>query len=281
MTPATRWLWVLTVPCLAFLLTAFVLPVALLFASSFTGEVGFSLSSYGEFVRDPVSQRAYLRTVRIAGLVTLIGMVICYPAAYAVSLMAARWRVLLIALVILPLMTNPVARTFAWLVILGRKGLVNNTLYGLGIVPEPVRLLYTENAISIGLFHLFLPLMMLPLISAFENVPRDVVLAARNLGASELQVFTRVLMPLTRDGLAIGGTLVFTGCVTAYVTPAILGGSRHLMLSTLLYQKASVTLDWVGGTVVAVVMFVTTLAAIYLIRVLSGAHRTRPTAGAL
>jgi putative spermidine/putrescine transport system permease protein len=142
-----------------------------------------------------------------------------------------------------------------------------------------LRLLYTENAIFLGLLHLFIPLMMLPLISAFENIPPEVELAARNLGASEWQVFYKVFMPLTAEGLAIGGTLVFTGCVTAYVTPAILGGSRHLMLSTLLYQKAAVTLNWVGASVVAVVMFVTTLLAIYLIRLLTSTQRSAPAQG--
>ena len=277
MTLSNKWLWLLIAPGLAFLLTAFVLPVTLLFTGSLFEGSSFTLSHYFDFVTDRVSQRAYLRTVKIAGLVTLIAMLLCYPAAYAVSRLAARWRIVLIAIIILPLMTNSVARTFAWLVILGRQGLLNNTVGLFGL--EPLRILYTENAIFIGLLHLFIPLMMLPLISAFENIPDDVELAARNLGASEWQVFLKVFMPLTAEGLAIGGTLVFTGCVTAYVTPAILGGSRHLMLSTLLYQKASVTLNWVGASVVAVIMFLTTLLAIYLIRLLTQTQRSTPVGG--
>ncbi len=279
MLPSSNWRWLLIIPAVVFLLITFVLPIALLFGSSFFTNSSFTLASYFDFIRDPVSQRAYLRTVRIASLVTLLAMTICYPAAYAVSRVAAKWRITLIALIILPLMTNSVARTFAWMVILGRQGLVNNVVGGLGL--EPLRILYTPNAIFIGLLHLFIPLMMLPLISAFENVPGDVELAARNLGASEWQVFVKVFMPLTAEGLAIGGTLVFTGCITAYVTPAILGGSRHLMLSTLLYQKASVTLDWAGATVVAVVMFLTTLVSIYLIRLLTRAQSSKPVGGAL
>ena len=116
MLPSSNWRWLLIVPALIFLLTAFVLPIALLFGNSFFEGSSFTLASYLDFLRDPVSQRAYLRTVRIAGLVTLLAMLICYPAAYAVSRIAARWRITLIALIILPLMTNSVARTFAWLV---------------------------------------------------------------------------------------------------------------------------------------------------------------------
>lgn len=274
MTSASKWIWLLVGPALAFLLVAFMLPVALLIGSSFYHETGLSASSYVDFASDSASQRAYWRTVRIAGLVTLLAVALCYPAAYAISRVGAKWRPLLIAIVVLPLMTNSVARTFSWLVIFGRQGLINSVAGVFGV--EPLRILYTEGAVVVGLLHLFVPLMMLPLISAFENVPRDVVLAARSLGSSELQVFGRILVPLTAEGLAIGGTLVFTGCVTAYVTPAVLGGSRNLMLSTLLYQEASVTLDWAGATVVAMVMLLTTLLAIFLIRKLSRVSRSRP-----
>ena len=264
MAPPARWLWLLVLPAITFLLVVFVLPIALLVGSSFYQNDILTITSYWQFMNDPVAHRAFLRTVRIGLLVTFIAILFCYPAAYAISRVGARWRALMIAVMILPLMTNPVARTFAWLVILGQEGLINNSLRTVGM--ESVRILYTEPAVVLGLLHLFIPLMMLPLISAFENVPKDVVLAARSLGASEFDVFRKVLIPLTAEGLGIGVALVFTGCVTAYVTPAILGGSRNLMLSTLLYQKASVTLDWPGATAVAAIMFLTTLLAIFLIR---------------
>jgi len=259
-----RWAWALVIPATTVLVLAFVLPLSLLFVSSFFAEGSFTWVSYRDFLASSASQRAYVRTVRIASIVTLVAITLGYPAAYAISRITMRWRVVLIALVILPLMTNPVARTFSWLVILGREGLINNLFTALGA--DSVRLLYTEGAMIVGLLHLFIPLMMLPLISAFENMPRDVVPAAQSLGASQAQIFVRVLIPLTLEGLTIGATLVFTGCVTAYVTPAILGGSRRLMLSTLLHQRASTMLDWSGATVVAVVMFLTTLLAMVIIR---------------
>jgi putative spermidine/putrescine transport system permease protein len=267
-----RWAWALVIPATTVLVLAFVLPLSLLFVSSFFAEGSFTWASYRDFFSSSASQRAYVRTVRIASIVTLAAIALGYPAAYAISRIAMRSRVVLIALVILPLMTNPVARTFSWLVILGREGLINNLLTVLGT--DSVRLLYTEGAMIVGLLHLFIPLMMLPLISAFENIPHDVVPAAQSLGASQAQIFVRVLIPLTIEGLSIGATLVFTGCVTAYVTPAILGGSRRLMLSTLLHQRASTMLDWSGATVVAVVMFVTTLIAMVIIRRVFGLFRS-------
>ncbi len=116
-------------------------------------------------------------------------------------------------------MISPVARTYAWLVILGRTGIVNVALTGLGLSDEPIRFLFSETAIFIGLIQLFFPLMVLPLVSALENLPADVVPAARVLGASWWTVFRRILLPLTREGLVVGGTLVFVGPLTVYVTP--------------------------------------------------------------
>ncbi len=120
-------------------------------------------------------------------------------------------------------------------------------------------MIFTEGAIIVGLVQLFLPLMVFSLVSALENIPEEVVEAAQSLGAGGFTTFLRVIMPLSADGLVLGGTLVFTGAITAYVTPAILGGTRVLVLATLLQQRAMVAMDWTGATVVAVVMLVTAL----------------------
>ena len=139
---------------------------------------------------------------------------------------------------------------------LGRTGIVNQAITGLGLSDEPLRLLFTETAVFIGLVQLFLPLMVLSLVSALENLPADVIPAARVLGAGWFTVFWRVILPLTREGLVIGGTLVFTGAITAYITPAVLGGSKVLMLETLLYQRVSVANDFVSASVIAVILIV-------------------------
>ena len=170
------------------------------------------------------------------------------------------------SLAILPLMTNAVARTYAWLVILGRFGTINNIMSALGLTQRPVKLLYTEGAVIVGLSQLFMPLMILTLVSAMENIRPDVIQAARSLGASNVKTFFKVIVPLSREGLVIGGVLVFTGSITAFVTPWMMGGSRVMMLSTLLRQKAIVSLDWNTATVVAVIMFATTIGANLLLK---------------
>ena len=163
-------------------------------------------------------------------------------------------------------MISPVARTYAWIVILGRTGIVNDTIVGLGLSDTPIRLLFTETAVFLGLLQLFMPLMIISLVSAMENIPRDVIPAARVLGATWLQVFMRVILPLTKEGLVIGGTLVFTGALTAYITPAILGGSKVLMLETLLYQRVNVANDFVSASVIAMILIVMSFTANLLLK---------------
>jgi putative spermidine/putrescine transport system permease protein len=181
----------------------------------------------------------------------------------------------MIGLVVLPLMISPVARTYAWIVILGRTGIVNEALVWIGLTDEPVRFLFSETAVTIGLLQLFMPLMIISLISALENMPRDAVSAARVLGANWFQVFWKVILPLTREGLVIGGTLVFTGSLTAYITPAVLGGSKVLMLETLLYQRVTVASDFASASIIAMILMIMSFSANMLLKRLATARRRR------
>ncbi len=263
----TRSLALLIGPALLFITALFLLPLGTVFVNTFRDDIGaFTLQGYRDFVQDPVVQKVYLRTLRLAAIVTTISALVGYPVAYAIARMRPGRRSLAMSLIILPLMTNPVARTYSWLVILGRLGLVNNVVEALNLSERPLRLLYTETAIVLGLLHLFLPLMILSLISAMENINVEVEEAAQSLGANRLTVFRRIIIPLSADGLILGGTLVFTGCITAYVTPALLGGTRVLMLATLLYQRAMVLIDWNSATIIAVAMVLTTLAVYRILR---------------
>jgi putative spermidine/putrescine transport system permease protein len=135
-----------------------------------------------------------------------------------------------------------------------------------GLSDAPLRILFTETAIFIGLLQLFLPLMVISLISALENLPKDVVPAARVLGASWFTVFWKIILPLTKEGLVVGGTLVFTGSLTAYITPAILGGSKVLMLETLLYQHVTVSNNFAAASVIALILVVMSFAANILLK---------------
>jgi len=144
-----------------------------------------------------------------------------------------------------------------------------------GLIETPIRILFTETAVFIGLLQLFMPLMVISLVSAMENMPRDAIAAARILGANWFQVFWWVILPLTREGLVIGGTLVFTGAMTAYITPAILGGSKVLMLETLLYQRVTVANDFVAASVIAMILIVMAFSANLLLKQIATARNQR------
>lgn len=252
--------WLLVFPAFLFLVLFFLIPLLYIFVESFISKGGFSFFHYQETFSDSAFRTIYFRSIKISFLVTLLAVALGYPSALVIAKMRPNKRAFIMSLIILPLMVNSVARTFAWFVIMGRFGLINQFLSSLSIINHPVKILFTEQAIIIGLLQLFFPLMVLPLVSALENLPAGVEEAARSLGASKSKAFFRIVFPLSTEGLVLGGTLVFTGSITAYTTPAILGGNKVLMLSTLLYQKSMVLFDWGGATVVSIVMLLTTIA---------------------
>lgn len=264
----------LALPAALFTFLVFLVPVGILLSVAFQAESGaWSLQGYIDFFSEPLNQSVFFRTLKLGILVAGTSAVIGYAAAFCIVNLPATSRGRIFGLVVLPLMISPVARTYAWIVILGRTGIVNDVIVGLGLSELPIRLLFTETAVFIGLLQLFLPLMIISLVSAMENIPRDVVPAARVLGASWFQVFFRVILPLTKEGLVIGGTLVFTGALTAYITPAILGGSKVLMLETLLYQKVNVSNDFVSASVIAMILIVMCFSANLVLKRIASVRR--------
>ncbi|HBF28267.1 ABC transporter permease [Rhizobium sp.] len=264
----------LALPAALFAGVVFLVPVLLLLSESFHSGSSWSFSAYTAFFSEPLNRTVFWRTLKLGLEVTAVSAILGYAAAYAIVALPANSKGRMIGLIMLPMMISPVARTYAWIVILGRTGIVNQALQGLGIMNSPARILFTETAIFIGLLQLFLPLMIISLISALENLPKDVVPAARVLGANWLQIFWKVILPLTKEGLVIGGTLVFTGSLTAYITPAILGGSKVLMLETLLYQQVSVANDFVSASVIALVLVAMSFAANLLLKRIATAKAT-------
>ncbi|MBL1421240.1 MAG: ABC transporter permease [Alphaproteobacteria bacterium] len=244
----------LALPAALFIGILFLLPVGILLSEAFQLDGGWSLQGYIDFISKPLNQTVFLRTLKLGFLVAAVSAVIGYASAFCIVNLDPKSRGRIFGMVVLPLMISPVARTYAWIVILGRTGIVNDAIIGLGLSDTPIRILFTETAVFLGLLQLFLPLMIISLVSSMENLPRDAISAARVLGANWLQVFTKIILPLTKEGLVMGGTLVFTGSLTAYITPAILGGAKVLMLETLLYQKVSVSNDYVSASIIATIL---------------------------
>ena len=262
----------LIAPAALFSLLVFCAPVLMLLSEGFRVDGHVSLAPLVAFFASPLNQAVFWRTLRLAALVTAAAAALGYVAARAIVDIKGSGKGRMAAMVVLPLMVSPVARTYAWIVILGRTGIVNRALMLLGLTDQPLRILFSETAIFIGLLQLLLPLMILSLIGALENLPRDAVAAARVLGANDLQIFTKVILPLTREGFAVGGTLVFAGSMTAYITPAVLGGAKVLMLETLLYQRVSVANDLTSAAIIAAILIAMSFAANLVMRRLARAR---------
>ncbi|AJE47840.1 ABC transporter permease [Celeribacter indicus] len=263
----------LALPAAIFAMLLFLVPVGILLSEAFRTDGSWTLQGYIDFFASPLNRTVFLRSLKLGVLVAATAAVIGYAAAFCIVNLSPGSKGRVFGLVVLPLMISPVARTYAWIVILGRTGIVNMAITGLGLSDRPIRLLFTETAVFLGLLQLFLPLMIISLVSAMENIPRDVIPAARVLGASWPSVFLKIILPLTREGLVIGGTLVFTGALTAYITPAILGGSKVLMLETLLYQKVNVSNDFVSAGVIAMILILMSFSANLLLKRIATVRR--------
>ncbi len=167
-------------------------------------------------------------------------------------------------------------RSFAWLIILGRNGILNNFLVWLGVTDQPFAMLYTQWSVIAAMVYLFVPLMILTLVGVLENIPDDVIQASASLGASPAATFRQVIFPLAVPGLIVGAVLVFTGSFTAYATPQLLGGESQMVMGTLMYQRAMVAFDWTGASTIAAIMVVVTIAVVlFMTRV---ARRLNPMA---
>jgi putative spermidine/putrescine transport system permease protein len=261
----TEAMW-LALPAALFAALVFLVPVILLLSEGFRSTEGWTIAPWIDFFSEPMNRTVFWRTLRLGLEVTVVAAIIGYATAWAIVGLPASSKGRMIGMIMLPMMISPVARTYAWIVILGRTGIINQALQAVGLSDAPLRILFTETAIFIGLLQLFLPLMVISLISALENLPKDVVPAARVLGASWFTVFWKIILPLTKEGLVVGGTLVFTGSLTAYITPAILGGSKVLMLETLLYQHVTVSNNFASASVIALILVVMSFAANILLK---------------
>lgn len=253
--------WIMLVPGLVILLVCLAIPLLRVLAPSIFSE-GYPFQSYVEFFKDEYYLKIFLRTVKIAVITTAVCMVGGIPTAYFISRCDKKWRGLLLAASIFPMMTNSVIRSFAWINILGSNGIINKFLLALGLADKPMKLLYTDFSIIIGSIYLFLPLMIVTVTGVMENIDDDMMEAAQSLGAARMEAFMKVIFPMSLPGIIVGGILVFTGTLTAYTTPQLLGGNSNMVMATLIYQRAMSVSDWTGASVIAFIMIVVTLAVI-------------------
>lgn len=272
----------LTVPGLCFLVLVLLLPVGWLMALSlkpsmpgaFTMQGEWTFANYLRFFAQPFYYSTLIKTLWVSGLTTAITAVIGYALALVIWTATPARRGWVVLIVLSPLLVSIVARTYGWMIVLGDRGIINQTLQGLGLLTEPLRIMYTPAAVTIGLVHVFVPFMALCILTSLDKIDPKVPEAAMTFGASRWAVLHRILLPLTIPGLASGMTIVFALSVSSYVTPALMGGPRSGMLTTFIYQQFAVTLDWRFGAVLVTLLLAVTLLVLTTILALA----TRATA---
>ena len=229
--------------------------------------LGWADGEWEEF--DPVYIEIFLRSVRLALINVSITLLICYPAALWVSGLTARWRTFVVFIITLPFFVSLVVRLFCWVLILRPSGFLNSALLGLGLITEPIDIMYTETAVLIGMAYILLPFMFLPLYASVEKLDHSLIEASSDLGAKPYQTFFRIILPATLPGIAAGSVLVFIPSLGNFIVPDLLGGAKVLMIGNLIEQQFLSARNWPFGAALSVMIMLTMflLIVFYLRRI--------------
>lgn len=251
-------------PALFLLFLFFLFPVARMLG--FSIEAG-TLDWYAKALGEGLYLQVFWNTFQIALLVTAICLVLGYPLGFLIATTTPGWATLGFIFVLLPLWTSVLVRTYAWMVLLGRSGVLNRWLLEAGIISDPLPLLYNFNGVLIGMVHVLLPYMVLPIYGAVRRLDPALVAAAEGLGASTWRIFWRIYLPLTLPGIFAGATIVFVLSLGFYITPALLGGGKVMMVAVLIEQEVRQTLNWPFAAALSAVLLALTLGVYTLAQV--------------
>lgn len=255
-TDKTRY-WLLAAPALAVMIVFYIWPLVNIWAISMT-EPALGFGNYVKMTESQAVQTSFVITFRVAALTTVICVLLGYICAYSITNVIRSARPLLIAMVLLPFWVSVLIRSFAWIVLLGRSGLANDAMRDLGLIDAPMRLMHNEFGVILAMVHVMLPFAVLPMMANMRGIDRAYTEAARGLGASEFTAFRMVYLPQTLPGVASGALLVFVLSLGFYITPALLGGGRVLMVSEYITYQIQEFLNWGLGTAISVALLVAT-----------------------
>lgn len=261
-TSRNGYLVMLALPC-AFIALFFVWPMAGVLIRSFTDPT-LTIQNYAEVFERPAFLRVFWNTLVVAGTVTLVCLLISYPVAAVVAGFRGGMLNLCFALILIPFWTSTVIRTYAWMVLFQRKGVLNGFLQHLGIIDQPLELMRNFIGVQIGMVHVLLPFMILPLLSTLRNIDPVYMRAAGVLGANPIRSFLHVYLPLSMPGISAGVMLVFINALGFFITPALLGSERQMMIAMLIEQQVTVTLNWPLASALSTILLVVTIG-LYLV----------------
>lgn len=242
--------WGLTLPAIALMLVVYFIPLLRVLWISFV-EPRVGLGNYALLLHDPAVQRVLMTTFRVSLTTTIVSVAIAYLISYSVTHAPPRVRRTMLLFVLLPFWISVLVRAFAWVSLLGRQGLINRALLGMGVIDEPLSLIFNELGVNIGMVHYMVPVATLTLYANMSGLDRRLTSAARGLGASRMQAFFRIFLPLSLPGVAASATLVFVFSMGFYVTPALLGGGKTLMAAQYITVLVNETVQWGMATMMA------------------------------
>jgi putative spermidine/putrescine transport system permease protein len=255
----------LAVPLTIFYALFFLAPLAILiYVSLHTAPdmTRFGLTQYAKFLFDPFSLKVLGHTLWIGVEVTALCLLLGLPLAWAYVRAPGWLQAILMLIVLLPLLTSVVVRTFSWIVILGRQGIVNTTLAAMGLIDAPLRLLYTETGMVVALAQVQMPLMVLPLITALSRLDPNLLDASAALGAGSWRTFRKVVMPLVLPGMIAGCLLTYAAAITAFITQSLVGGGQMLFMPMYIYQQSSALNNWPFAAAISIIFLVAVLGAV-------------------
>ncbi|AXA42915.1 ABC transporter permease (plasmid) [Rhizobium leguminosarum] len=257
--------FLLIAPLMLLLAGGFIYPIGRLVSLSLMAP-GFTLEHYERIVTEPLYMEVLLRTLQTGAIVTVTSLLLGFPVSFLMAHAKGRMAMLVSAAVLVPLWTSVLVRSYAWIVLLQRNGIVNGLLIESGLIGSPLKLIYTEGAVILAMTHVLMPFMILPVYNVLRTIPAEYTQAARNLGAGPISAFWRVTLPLSLPGIFAGCVMCFILAIGFYITPALVGGPGALMMATLIGQQTTVLLDWPFAAALATVLLTTTLIFVLVFR---------------
>ncbi|MBW2056523.1 MAG: ABC transporter permease [Deltaproteobacteria bacterium] len=254
----TQYGWAFLLPSVILLGLVFFYPIVVFLSKTFL-DPGPTLKNVIDLFRTDVYLKVLWITFRISFTVTVVCVLLGYPIAYLLCEVSEGTRNLLMIMVIIPFWTSLLVRTYAWMVLLGRRGVFNSILMSLGILHSPARLLHNSFAVNVGMIQMMTPFMVLAMYSVMKGIDRGLPRAAESLGANKFQAFIRVFLPLSLPGVGAGSLLVFIYSLGFFITPALLGGRKSIMISMVIEQQVSTLLRWGFASALALLLLAATL----------------------
>src|SRR5271168_1014445 len=267
----------LVLPLTAIFIACFVAPLAVLLLLSLHGDIamtGWTLENYTKFFTDSFNTSILIETLLLGVKATLVCLVFGFPIAWLCARVSPRWQSVLLFLVILPILTSVVVRTFSWIVILGRYGVLNQIVLGLRLSSEPLRLLYTEIGVVMVLAQVQMPLMVLPILTVLSKMDANLADASRVLGAGEWRTLWKVTLPLSIPGIVAGCILTYSASITAFVTQSLIGGARLIYMPLDIYQQAVGANNWPYAAALSIIFMVSVMGVVAVLSAIGSRSET-------